>query len=706
DNLTLQQIYHVLTDGERAPQLCDLYNKDILIKNGYDSIVQLRESGYPGFSNTKEKYPNRTIVVFEPNQIKSVNNRGTFDINSDNIFYQNQTDNENIESNIIDLTGEFRDILDYDDETKINLINERLKSLIGAEIITDGNEILSVKGKDIGHIKYKATNTTDTEEKSRRTTAIDNLENIIKKSKLVETRDVDSEHNTSKRTRKEKEKWDKVNIFSNNIKIGDANYNVILTTYTNKKGVPQGTQSKSNSPYVVTPTEGTITDDNKNTNYLYEIYTKKIPNQQKSNTLYQADDSIQNAFIEQKADEANKYNKYGSRNTIEALQKKIEFLKADIAKTEKELGESERLENSIARFISESGVEGDKVKDLLSVMTAIFNPAPSKGYNRFIQGTSTLLGVNSIGQALKQFGETTYVVAKNGLSNSIKGMINKNISMEDLGLDIPDVKITNKDINDIIGDATEFILKWTGFEKVDSFGKNLFINSMYEKTASKVNRNNKEVLEEIKTIFKDKAPQVINDFKNNNITDDVLDYIFIKLADIQPITASSKTLSYLQSDKARSLYVLKSYSYKQLSRFLAQAYDTIHNGSLKDPKTWGKLVKDLLLLDLLLSLFGIGKDMISDLLENNSNNKNKKDSDNMLQYAFDKYMDNSQVVSFIKYEVFNSSSSPSILLSAFNAVKHDLELFTGKIKRNKDSKYKAGRYVPFVKDVKAMFGKK
>ena len=58
-----------------------------MTEQDYDYL--LKEIGYDGIKSKVE------FIVFEPNQIKSVDNRGTFDINNPNIYYQETiTDNE------------------------------------------------------------------------------------------------------------------------------------------------------------------------------------------------------------------------------------------------------------------------------------------------------------------------------------------------------------------------------------------------------------------------------------------------------------------------------------------------------------------------------------------------------------------------------------------------------------------------------------
>lgn len=73
---------------------------DSLKAQGYDGII-IQGTRY----DTNEEHPNNQFVVFDSNQIKSVDNQGTFDEENPNIYYQNATTNyqeqfENVKANL------------------------------------------------------------------------------------------------------------------------------------------------------------------------------------------------------------------------------------------------------------------------------------------------------------------------------------------------------------------------------------------------------------------------------------------------------------------------------------------------------------------------------------------------------------------------------------------------------------------------------
>lgn len=72
-------------------------------KNGFDGILNYEPTMRGAFDEDYKGY-----IVFNPNQIKSVYNRGTFDLSNDNIYYQSQISDEQLEADL----AEFDRILD------------------------------------------------------------------------------------------------------------------------------------------------------------------------------------------------------------------------------------------------------------------------------------------------------------------------------------------------------------------------------------------------------------------------------------------------------------------------------------------------------------------------------------------------------------------------------------------------------------------
>ncbi|MDR0723896.1 MAG: hypothetical protein LBF23_01780, partial [Endomicrobium sp.] len=239
-----------------------------------------------------------------------------------------------IEKEPLDLTAEFADIADYDTDTKIKLINERLQSLIGYDIITEDDEVVDVRGKDIPHIKGKVKIQSNKILKDTTTTAIDNLQSIIERSNLIETKKVDSTHNTGKKTIDKKKEWSKVNIFNSIIKINGEDINVIITTYQDKK---DGVSEHKNSLITPSSNDNIPSPTNKSNNHIYEIYTK--PATKEDITLFQTSTPLQKRLDERKKELQKEY----TDDSMIEERLAIEFAEAELKELEKEIEREEDI---------------------------------------------------------------------------------------------------------------------------------------------------------------------------------------------------------------------------------------------------------------------------------------------------------------------------------------------------------------------------
>lgn len=138
-------------------------NIDYANRNGYDGVIvkNIRD----GWSQDKGGKVATTYVVFKPEQIKSVNNKGTFNKNNPNIYHQKEI--KNFDDMLIEFSN---DIEKTPDDYKINNLNEALKDLKISEDkpkeIKTPFETIQVRARNIEHIidrkddkaRYKSIN--------------------------------------------------------------------------------------------------------------------------------------------------------------------------------------------------------------------------------------------------------------------------------------------------------------------------------------------------------------------------------------------------------------------------------------------------------------------------------------------------------------------------------------------------------------------
>lgn len=206
-------------------------------------------------------------VVFEPNQIKSVNNKGTFDKSNPNIYFQSAS------NNIVDLTNEFEKTPTID-EVK-NYINEIVEN--GTKFATlSPNWFVDIKGgaKKKDHI-IKSSNfrNMNKAEKKRHNKYIMSLEKLLASAEYAGEKE-----NTKKDKKPNIEKY---HYFKTDVKIGNKTYQLIFDTEEYKNDKSSLSANVLRSVKNLNEDTNSINDNAENINpktvHLYNIKEIKTP---------------------------------------------------------------------------------------------------------------------------------------------------------------------------------------------------------------------------------------------------------------------------------------------------------------------------------------------------------------------------------------------------------------------------------------------
>ena len=172
-------------------------------------------------------------VVFEPNQIKSVNNKGTFDKSNSNIYFQSAS------NNIVDLTNEFEKTPTID-EVK-NYINEIVEN--GTKFATlSPNWFVDIKKENSNKKQKRITNKIlnkgnykglNKKETARYNKYLASLEKLLANAEYAGEKE-----NTKKDKKPNIEKY---HYFKTDVKIGNKTYQLIFDTEEYKNS-PQTAQ--------------------------------------------------------------------------------------------------------------------------------------------------------------------------------------------------------------------------------------------------------------------------------------------------------------------------------------------------------------------------------------------------------------------------------------------------------------------------------
>ena len=246
---------------------------------------------------------------------------------------------------------------------------------------------------------------------------------------------------------------------------------------------------------------------------------------------------------------------------------------------------------SIGSFVSRELVNGnldikvaDDVAELLQARFSMGEQAPHKVF-QFLRNfgyTTTLANPLSAAVQLGDIGVSAYY---NGIGNTIKGMLSRNlkdVNLKELGLD----DLINHELNNAIDSSVILgkALQYSGFRAMDRFGKNTFLRGAYLKATKMV--KSKEGLQKLSKKYRssfgaDEFNMLVNELKAGEVTDRVKLYLFNELSDTQPISLSEVPTSYLNNPNGRIFYALKSFTIKQLDIMRRDIYQQYKEGDKK-----------------------------------------------------------------------------------------------------------------------------
>ena len=269
----------------------------------------------------------------------------------------------------------------------------------------------------------------------------------------------------------------------------------------------------------------------------------------------------------------------------------------------------------------------DKQRRLTEELKSILKPEKS---NSFVSNTKGLIYIDTLGSplnAITQLGDIGFVLYKNGIVNTTKGLLNlikgEGVIPQDVGVD-EILKEYDEDPGSMI-DVFAKLTKITGFRSIDFLGKKLHLTSSLVTLKEELSnpKTKDKVMKELNLMFNGNEKlinKVVKDINNSNMTYDVKFVLFNKLSDIQPITIMEVPNKYRTTSWGRLFYVLKTFTIKQMNIVHADMFKKIKDGSLNINTPEGKEEfldgsKNLLRYALFFTLLGVTTDELKDLLK-------------------------------------------------------------------------------------------
>ena len=212
--------------------------------------------------------------------------------------------------------------------------------------------------------------------------------------------------------------------------------------------------------------------------------------------------------------------------------------------------------------------------------------------------------------AVTQLGDLGTSGALNGLRNTLASFFKtKDVGLMDIYLDEISKELSEAGLRGT-SKMLHKLMEKSGFKALDRLGKETYINAAF-KNAKKMVKTEKGLAkfkQKIGSTYGDETKALIADLESGEITDTVKYFLFNELADVQPVTLSEFPQAYLNNPNHRILYMLKSFTIKQIDvvrRNVVQEYAKGNKGTA---------IKNAALLSAYLSTANTGTQYAKDLL--------------------------------------------------------------------------------------------
>jgi len=236
----------------------------------------------------------------------------------------------------------------------------------------------------------------------------------------------------------------------------------------------------------------------------------------------------------------------------------------------------------VAREVEAGNVDPKRADELRDLLMTRFGPGEmgtGEG-TALVKNTLYSMTLGNPLSAATQLGDTFLATYKNGIRPVIDSFLKKEkITLDDYGFN---------EIAEEFADASRSAkwlqrnFKWTGFTRVDRLGKETLLNSSYDKYRNMA-LDPKQVgkfRDKWKKAYGEGVDNLIADLQTGKMSDDVKLLLWHDLADMQPVALSEMPQKYLETNKGRLFYMLKTFTLKQ--------FDILRRDVIQQIKTPGE----------------------------------------------------------------------------------------------------------------------
>tara|TARA_R110000764_G_scaffold2609_1_gene11327 strand:+ start:3708 stop:6575 length:2868 start_codon:yes stop_codon:yes gene_type:complete len=270
-------------------------------------------------------------------------------------------------------------------------------------------------------------------------------------------------------------------------------------------------------------------------------------------------------------------------NSSAAEVNKRRFFKGSAVSTN--IGDDLDIDDSVSALISKelssmSRGDQDIVQSLLKSRFGMGEVAPHK-FIRTVRDLGYMSVLANPYSAMTQIGDIGVSAFTQGLLPTLQATFSKKlVSMKSFGLDnVLASEFTNvKDAST----ALHKLFTWSGFRRVDRFGKDILLNAAYKNAKTKVKSaaGEAQLAKKYKKAFgTDDFNKLVNELKAGETSERVKLLLWSELSDAQPISLSEMPQAFLDHPNGRIAYALKSFGLKQLNLIRTKIVREFKHGS-------------------------------------------------------------------------------------------------------------------------------
>ncbi len=259
-----------------------------------------------------------------------------------------------------------------------------------------------------------------------------------------------------------------------------------------------------------------------------------------------------------------------------------------------------------------------------------------KGTHGWVSGLKNISYISLMGNptsAITQIGDLAWAFHRNGIYNTasaIKDAVSGKslLTKEDIGIDSIAQEFSGSGVTST---AVNKVFQAVGLNWVDNLGKSALISSSIKKYMKAAKNPSQEFRNQLEVIFAEGTDSVLSDLKQGKITENVKMLAFSELSEFQPVSLSEMPQFYLTGGNWRVMYMLKSYTIKQIDVYRNQVFLRMKDEPAEALKAFVRLAAAL-------TLMNASADVIKNLLMNRPTDLSDLVFDNIVrQFGFSKF---------------------------------------------------------------------